>query len=66
MVGEQGTSITRDRYKPRIVAIPPTSKPIKIRTDQLLAKSEDIDAGIIRNMKIKIDNLLLIFIPLKD
>ncbi len=52
IAGEHGISITHDRYNPRIVAMPPTRKPINILVDQRVAKSADIDEGIIRNAKI--------------
>jgi len=52
IVGEHGTSITQERYKPSIVAIPPTSNPTNILTIQRVEKSADIEDGMIRNAKI--------------
>lgn len=52
IAGEHGISIIQERYKPKIVAIPPTSNPIRILSDQRVANSADTDDGMIRNAKI--------------
>ena len=42
-LGEHGTSIIHDKYKPSIVDIPPTSNPTNILLDHCVAKSADIE-----------------------
>jgi len=52
IAGEEGISIIQDRYSPRMVAMPPTIRPIRIREDQFCENNAEMEAGIIRKANI--------------
>jgi len=47
-VGELGTSITQDKYKPKMVTIVPNPQPIKILVTHFSENSAEMLAGMIK------------------
>jgi len=54
IAGEDAMSITQDKYRPQKETVMPIINPVRNRLDQVVKKSDEMEAGIIRKAKTRI------------